>query len=58
MYYESIYTRCANGFDLLRNTEEHNSGGYKIHGLSRELLNNAEVDSQFLLSVSQKAIPM
>ena len=34
MYYGAIYTRCANGYDIVKRREEHNSGGYKLHGFA------------------------
>ncbi len=58
MYYSSIYTRCANGYDLERRCEQHNSGGYKVHGFSRELLDDRSVDIPYLVSVLGKTIPV
>lgn len=57
MYYDTIYARCANGYDLEKRCEEHNAGGYKVHGFSREMLNDDKVDIPYLLSILQKVIP-
>lgn len=57
MYYDTIYARCANGYDLEKRCEQHNSGGYKVHGFSREMLSDDKVDIPYLLSILQKTIP-
>lgn len=57
MYYDTIYARCANGYDLEKRSELHNSGGYKVHGFSREMLSDSKVDIPYLVSILQKTIP-
>lgn len=57
MYYNTVYARCANGYDLEKRTEKHDSGGYKVHGFSREILNDGKVDIPYLVSILQKTIP-
>ena len=52
MYSELIYTRCRQGIDIL-NGRSITSDGYKVYSCASALLEEGNVDLQFLLNAAQ-----
>lgn len=54
MFYELIYTRCRNGFDILSNGNTIPGEGYKVYSCSQELFRrDGLIDSEFLMNIAQ-----
>jgi hypothetical protein len=53
MFYESIYTRCRKGIDLLKKGAKITSDGYKVYSCSAELLQEGTVDLPFFANAVQ-----
>jgi len=57
MFYELIYTRCRQGLDITQKGRQLTNDGYKVYSCTSALMNEGEVDLQFLANAAQAKQP-
>jgi hypothetical protein len=57
MFNELIYTRCRQGMDITKKGHQISSDGYKVYSCTHAIMNEGEVDLQFLVNTAQAKQP-
>jgi len=57
MFSELIYTRCRQGMDITKKGHQISGDGYKVYSCTHTIMNEGEVDLQFLVNAAQAKQP-